>query len=162
MPVMDEKVKFAIHTSWIDFNIMPIKNGWQSLGGIYKTASYTPFYFISMKLGVLGSYNFYEKNYVDVYFNYNPTLSIAGSLYNYHAGDYNFSTSGSGFGNRFSTGINYRILVFNVGAEFILGHIKYNGNVNISDSQSSSIISYNNFTTKFNTNTLRFKIGYSF
>jgi hypothetical protein len=157
--VMNDKLKFAFNTSWLDVNLMPIKAGWQKAGEPFKDCRYTPFFFLGVKFGALASYNWYKDNFVDLYFNYNPTASIAGSIRSGGNSATSFHGWGLGFGNRYTAGINYRILVFNVGAEFILGHINYNAHINI-NTYSKSI--EHNFATKFNTNTFRLKFGFSF
>jgi hypothetical protein len=158
--LLDDKLKFAVNTSWLDFNLMPIKKEWSGLGGVYSSASYTPFYFFGLKLGALASYNIAEKMYADLYFSYNPTLSIAGSIRGTTPDDEEFHAWGAGFGSRFTTGVNFRILVFNVGAEFILGNVNYVTNVTIEDKYKEDVD--DTFDTKFNTNTLRIKAGFSF
>jgi hypothetical protein len=159
--LLNDKLKFAINATYMDFSFMPIRKGWESLGGVYASADYTPFYFVGLKLGALGSYNITEKMYADLYFNYNPTFSVAGSIDGYTPDDENFHAWGLGFGSRFTTGVNFRILVFNIGAEFVLGNINYGTNVRINDNVGDNEVDHV-FDTKFNTNTLRLKAGFSF
>jgi hypothetical protein len=159
--LMDDKLKFAINVNYMDFSFMPIAKSWQSLGGVYSSASYTPFFFIGLKLGALASYNIAEKMYADLYFNYNPVFSIAGSIDGTTPDLEEFHSTGLGFGSRFTTGVNFRILVFNIGAELVLGNVKYVTDVNIEDKVNGSPVD-DVIYSKFNTNTLRLKAGFSF
>lgn len=170
--IMDDKLKFGINTAYIDFSFNPIKSSWENKGGVYTNGKFSPFYFFGLKVGALASYNLIEdKIWADLYIDYNPTVSIGPQMESGYDSDddyrYSFTTDAYGFGNRFTIGANFRALVFSVGAEFVLGHMNYNTTVNITDKNAPSSSLYgvtttDEFVTKFNTNTLRLKVGFSF
>jgi hypothetical protein len=58
-PIMHDRFKLGLNISYIDGSVIFINQGWKNIGGQFAStsASYQPFYFFGVKVGMLGTFS---------------------------------------------------------------------------------------------------------
>ena len=145
-----ENMGFGLMVNWFDFT-MALRSGDDSYYGEWGRATLDISF---LEIGPVGSFAISENAAVDAYYNLRPTLLTTGFVVpDYNNGDGTYAAAGLGLTH--ALGAAFRIKVFNIGVEYVLGGIN-------SDESYDGTLTGIDGTVNNKANSVRILIGVKF